>query len=28
MRIAWNSVKKETLWNYDDLIAKLRSVLG
>jgi len=28
MEIDWNSVKKQTLWSYEDLIAKLLSVLA
>jgi hypothetical protein len=28
VRIDWNSVKRQTLWNYEDLIAKLLSVLA
>ena len=28
MKIDWSRVKKQTLWNYEDLIAKLQSVLG
>jgi hypothetical protein len=27
MKIDWNKVKKQTLWNYEDLIAKLQNVL-
>jgi hypothetical protein len=27
MKIDWSRVKKQTLWNYEDLIAKLQSVL-
>lgn len=27
MKIDWNRVKKQTLWNYEDLIAKLQSIL-
>jgi hypothetical protein len=28
MKIDWDSVKKQTLWSYEDLIAKLQSVLN
>jgi hypothetical protein len=28
VEMEWNSAKKQTLWTYEELIAKLQSVLG